>query len=257
MKNIRLDDLEAIPVITTDKDSIKKEREMLTKQLIAIQDKLFAQHKYSVLIILQGIDTAGKDNAVKRVFSGVNPAGCLVKSFKVPSVEEADHHFLWRINTFCPSKGMISIFNRSHYEDILIPLLNHTLDNKAFKQRCAEINVFEAGLVNDNTIVIKIYLHISHKEQVKRLEERKVDPNKKWKYTNADHMTIKEYHAFIKSYEMIFENCNEVKWNIIPSDKKWYKNYCILKLIVDTLVQYDIRYPLINTFKQTTKELVL
>jgi polyphosphate kinase 2 (PPK2 family) len=190
------------------------------------------------------MDTAGKDSAVKHVFSGVNPAGCNVKSFKKPSSQESSHHFLWRINKECPAKGMIKIFNRSQFEDILVPMINDELSKKVLEERCNEINAFEKGLIHDHTIYFKFYLHISHGEQIKRLEERKTNPTKNWKYQKQDVRDISKHTTFKSAYEFIIKNCSEnVNWQIIPADKKWFKNYCILKTIVEHLNTYEIKYP--------------
>lgn len=247
MGHKRLSNLSTLPTKKIDKAKAASEVIRLITRLSEIQDKLYAQSKYAVLIVLQGMDTSGKDSAVKHVFSGVNPAGCNVKSFKVPGSEEASHHFLWRINKECPQKGMIKIFNRSHYEDILVPSINKTLSNDQIKERCREINEFERGLVNDNTILIKFFLNISHEEQLQRLEERMTDPDKNWKLTEEDSIDIDKHMSYSKVYENIFARCSEVeKWHIIPADKKWYKNYAILDHIVNTLEKFDIEYPAIK-----------
>jgi PPK2 family polyphosphate:nucleotide phosphotransferase len=245
MKNpIKLNSISTLPTEKITEATAKKEIARLIEKLSTIQNKLYAQRKYAVLIILQGMDTSGKDSAVKHVFSGINPAGCNVKSFKVPTQEENLHHFLWRVVTACPEKGMIQLFNRSHYESILVPLVDKSLTGNSLKERCEEINAFERGLVNDNTIVFKFYLHVSHKEQVKRLKDRKTDEHKRWKYQKEDIIAIAKHNEYKKAYEFVFENCTEdVKWQIIPADKKWYKNYCILRSIVKELEKYDIHYP--------------
>lgn len=245
MPNIKhLHDISTLPGKKITEAKATKENVRLMKKLAKIQDKLFAQHKYSVLIVLQGMDTAGKDGAVKHVFSGVNPAGCNVKSFKVPTDEEASHHFLWRISKKCPAKGMMQIFNRSHYEEILSPVVNKFLTAKQVKQRCKEINSFEEGLVKNNTIILKFYLHVSHKEQLNRLADRKQDKHKRWKYQKEDIKTIGQHAKYTKVYETIFKHCQKsVKWEIIPADEKWYKNYRVLKSIVQELEKYPIHYP--------------
>ncbi len=246
-KKTRLDKISTDPTekITEQEAAVKNIR--LIEKLSNIQNRLYAQRKYAVLIVLQGMDAAGKDSAVQKVFSGVNPAGCRVKAFKVPTEEEAAHHFLWRINRECPEKGFIQIFNRSHYEDILVPTVNKTMDKHAVKDRMEEINYFEKGLVRENTIVMKFYLHVSHAEQLRRLQDRKTDAHKRWKYQKEDIHAISQHDKFKKVYETIFENCSEgAPWQIIPADKKWYKNYKILKEIVKTLEEYDIDYPKIK-----------
>ncbi len=237
--------------ITKAKAAIESAR--LVKQLATIQDKLYGQNKYSVLIVLQGMDTSGKDSAVKRVFSGVNPAGCNVKSFKVPSTVEQAHHFLWRVNAACPQKGMIQIFNRSHYEDILMPIIHNTLNEKQITERCEEINAFERGLVQNGTILIKFFLNISYKEQVKRLETRRTTPNKRWKFQEDDIVDINKHSSYKKAYELIFDKCSQSEsWQIIPADKKWFKNYVILHRIVKVLNNYTIEYPVLKLNQQNT-----
>jgi PPK2 family polyphosphate:nucleotide phosphotransferase len=242
---IKLSAISTSPDGKITESEIEKENTWLIEKLSKIQNKLFAQRKYSVLIVLQGMDTAGKDSAVKHVFSGVNPAGCRVKSYKVPTAEEAAHHFLWRISKECPEKGMIQIFNRSHYEDVLVPLVNDSLSIEQVKGRCEEINIFEKGLLKDNTIVLKFYLHVSHEEQLRRLETRKTDEHKRWKYQKEDILAIKKHDQYKKSYEFVFEHCSkDISWQVVPADKKWYKNYYILNSIVKELEKYDIHYPI-------------
>jgi len=217
------------------------------EKLARIQDKLFAQEKYSVLIILQGMDTSGKDGAVKNVFTGVNPAGCQVKSFKAPTAEEASHHFLWRVSKECPQKGMIKIFNRSHYEDILVPLVEKIADENLILERCEEINLFERGLIQHNTILMKFYLHVSHEEQLKRLEIRRNAAHKRWKYHKEDDIAIGKHDEYKRVYELIFKKCSlAAPWQIIPADKKWYRDYILLQAIVQELENYEIHYPEID-----------
>ncbi|HXS37479.1 MAG TPA: PPK2 family polyphosphate kinase [Flavipsychrobacter sp.] len=242
--HIELSSISTLPKKKANKEKAAAEINRLTEKLVDIQDKLYAQKKYSILIILQGMDTSGKDSAVKHVFSGVNPAGCNVTSFKIPSLEEASHHFLWRVSKECPAKGMIHIFNRSHYEEIIMPRVNHSLKDEALKGRCEEINMFEKGLMDDNTIIFKFYLHISHKEQLQRLKARETEPKKQWKFQKEDVIDIEKQSQYKHAYEFVFKHCsNPSPWIIIPSDKKWYKNHCILKSIVERLEKYDINYP--------------
>lgn len=246
-KKIKLADISTLPKDKITKEEAAKESIKLTEKLAEIQNKLYAQKKYDVLIILQGMDASGKDSAVEHVFSGINPAGCKVKSFKVPTEEELAHHFLWRISKECPEKGMIQIFNRSQYEDILVSSVNKLVDDKLIKARCEEINCFEGGLVRNNTILMKFYLHVSHDEQVERLQARKTNEYKRWKYQKEDILAISKHNDFAKVYEYIFDHCAEAApWKIIPADKKWYKNYAILSEIVEQLQQYEIHYPKVD-----------
>lgn len=242
--SVQLSEIDTKPSSKTKKSEIRSEMSSLLEQLTDIQERLYAQHAFSVLIVLQGMDTSGKDSAVKQVFTGVNPAGCNVTSFKAPTPIELDHHFLWRISKKCPQKGMIHIFNRSHYEDILVPMVKQTLSEKKLKERCEEINVFEKGLLNDHTIIMKFFLHVSQEQQFKRLEERKSNPNKHWKYSKEDIVDIEKHKKYANAYQFIFDHdANLTPWTIIPADKKWYKNYCILNHIVKTLKQYAIEFP--------------
>ncbi len=244
---ISLSSIKTLPPKKITKAKVKSITFRLIKELAEIQDKLYAQKKYSVLIVLQGMDTAGKDGAVKHVFSGVNPAGCNVKSFKVPTSEEISHEFLWRINKECPAKGMIQIFNRSHYEDLLIPKVNKQLSDKSLKERIHEINAFEKGLVKDNTILMKFFLNISHEEQLKRLKSRKNDPHKRWKFQKEDVVDIGKHDKYKNVYQLLLNKCATAKpWQIIPADKKWFKNYMILNSIVLELNKYDINYPVLK-----------
>jgi len=246
-KKIKLSDISTSPEEKITKDEAAKESIKLTEKLAEIQNKLYAQKKYDVLIVLQGMDTSGKDSAVKHVFSGINPAGCRVKSFKAPTEEEKAHHFLWRVSKECPEKGMIQIFNRSQYEDILVPVVNKLIDKGLIKDRCVEINSFENGLIRNNTILMKFYLHVSHDEQIERLQARKTDEYKRWKYQKEDILAISRHDDFAKVYEYIFEQCSEAApWHIVPADKKWYKNYAILNEIVLELEKYEIHYPKVN-----------
>ncbi len=244
---MHLSDISTIPSEEIDKKTIVEKLPELLKQLSNIQERLYAQHAFSVLIILQGMDTSGKDGAIKQVFTGVNPAGCNVTSFKEPTEIERNHHFLWRISKACPQLGMMQIFNRSQYEDVLIPMVKSTLDKKALKERCEEITVFEKGLVNANTIVMKFFLHVSQDEQYRRLTKRKENPNKQWKFNPNDLLDIEKHHKYLNAYQFIFDNqSKDLPWVIVPSDKKWYKNYFILNSIVETLTAYHFTFPELN-----------
>lgn len=252
-RQIHLSKISTLPTEKISKEKAAIETTRLINELSEIQDKLYAQKKYSVIIILQGMDTSGKDGAVKNVFSGVNPGGCNVKSFKVPSLEEASHQFLWRVSKECPEKGMIQIFNRSHYEDIVMPIINNQLTENILKERCYEINAFEKGLVMNDTILMKFFLHISQEEQIERLNARKTDVRKRWKYQKEDIIDIGKHAKYKKAYEFVFKECSKPNsWKIIPADKKWYKNYFILSEIVKELKKYDIDYPDLK-FKNNNK----
>jgi len=225
------------------KDKIKKQTEQYIKIIRERQHILYAQSKYSILIILQGMDASGKDGATKAIFSSVNPQGVSVTSFKSPSEAELAHDFLWRIHHECPNKGMIKIFNRSHYEDVLVPAVNQWIDKKLIKKRFDYINSFENLLKDNGTKVLKFYLHISEEEQTKRFQERLTDPLKNWKYNSSDEKTAKQWPQYRKAYQEIFEKCNDIPWHIIPADKNWFKEYLIAKKVAETLLELDLNFP--------------
>ena len=213
-------------------------------RLQALQAVLFAESKRSVLIVLQGLDASGKDGAVKNVFSGVNPMGCRVQAFKKPTPEEFSYDFLWRVHRHTPAKGMIQIFNRSHYEDILVPTVHKLIDTPKLKRRYSYINAFEQLLQDNDTLIFKFYLHISQEEQQERFKERVKLPEKRWKYQKEDLQESKLWENYMDVYEEIFEKCSpEIPWQIIPSDQNWYKDYLIAKAVVERLEKCNMRYP--------------
>jgi PPK2 family polyphosphate:nucleotide phosphotransferase len=229
------------------KETIKKETQKLKIRIGELQNILYAQGKYALLIVLQGMDASGKDGVVKNVFDVVNPAGCSVIGFKKPTEIEMKHDFLWRIHQNVPAKGMIHIFNRSHYEDVLIQRVHKWIDEKTVKQRMNQINDFEQMLVENSTIVLKFFLHVSKEKQLERLEERISDPTKNWKYNAGDMKEREFWNDYQKAYEDVLEKCNDaVEWTIAPADQNWYKEYVISKKIVDTLEKLDLAYPKIE-----------
>lgn len=239
----KLKDYSTIPQKSLDKKKIKEK----TKEYIDIirerQNILYAQNKYSILIVLQGMDASGKDGATKAIFTSVNPQGVSVASFKKPTELELAHDFLWRIHSEVPQKGMIKIFNRSHYEDVLVPVVNEWIDKKETKKRFNHINNFEKLLQDSGTVILKFYLHISEEEQSRRFEERLSNPDKNWKFNPGDAETAKKWPDYRKAYQNIFEECNEVSWEIVPSDKNWYKEYLIAKRVAKALTELDLNFP--------------
>lgn len=213
-------------------------------ELTDLQNILFAQKKYSLLIVLQGMDAAGKDGTIKKVFSGVNPMGCSVAAFKKPTDEEMAHDFLWRIHHHVPAKGMIQIFNRSHYEDVLIQRVHKWVGEDVIAKRFEHINNFERLLQDTNTVVLKFYLHVSKDEQLKNLTDRLEDPTKKWKYNAADLQERELWDEYMKAYEDVFAKCSkDIPWTIVPADQNWYKELVVAKTIVDALKKLDLVYP--------------
>jgi PPK2 family polyphosphate:nucleotide phosphotransferase len=227
-----------------DKDKTKKETETLQEQLGELQNRLYAEGKHAILIIIQGMDASGKDGAIKNVFTGINPMGVSVHSFKAPTEEEQKHDFLWRIHQRAPAKGMIQIFNRSQYEDVLITRVHGWCDDETAKKRFKAINRFERLLEeHNNTKVLKFYLHISPERQQERLKERLEDPTKSWKYNARDFEEAKLWDRYMQVYEDVFENCNEIPWTIVPADQNWYKEYLITKTLTDALTSLNMQYP--------------
>lgn len=227
-----------------NKEQIKKETIKLRIRLEELQNLMYAESKHALLIVLQGMDASGKDGVVRNVFSAVNPMGCRVIPFKKPSELEMKHDFLWRVHQQVPEKGLIHVFNRSHYEDVLIQRVHNWVDAKTIKQRFAHINNFEKLLVESGTIVLKFYLHISKEEQLARLQERMIDKTKMWKYNEADLKERQYWKEYMKAYDDIFTNCSSAaEWVIVPADQNWYKEYVIAKKVVETLSQLKMQFP--------------
>jgi PPK2 family polyphosphate:nucleotide phosphotransferase len=224
---------------------VRKELEVQRRRIQDLQEKLYAENKQGLLIVLQAMDTGGKDGTIKHVFEGVNPQGCRVSSFKAPSAEERNHDFLWRYHKSAPAVGRIGIFNRSHYEDVLVVRVKDLVPEETWRKRYELINNFERGLVMNGITVLKFYLHISKEEQKKRLERRLDNPDKRWKFSSND---IKE-RAYWDAYQEAFEDaivaCSTewAPWYVVPANKKWYRNLVVARSIADTLEAMDPRFP--------------
>jgi len=215
------------------------------EKLAALHDLLYAEHKRSLLIVLQGMDAAGKDGTIKHVMSGVNPQGCTVTSFKQPSTQELDHDFLWRIHCAVPPKGGIGIFNRSYYEDVLVARVHELVPPAVWKKRYGQINGFETMLTENGVCILKFFLHMSNKEQGKRFDERLADPRKNWKSSPADFKEREYWDQYQSAYEDAIAKCGtkEAPWHVIPSDHKWFRNFAVAEVIVQTLAAFKMRYP--------------
>ncbi|WP_281630957.1 PPK2 family polyphosphate kinase [Leptospira yasudae] len=236
-ERMNLENLDTLPPKDKIKEEVLLKTEEYLKELSGLQEKLYAQKKRSVLILLQGVDTSGKDGTIKHVFAGINPQGCCVKSWTKPNEEEIQYDFLWRIHKYVPPKGMIYIHNRSHYEDVLMPKILGTLSEKRIEERLESIRDFEKHLQRENeTLILKFFLHISKEEQKQRITERLSDPDKSWKYDPSDQTTQDRWDDYQKAYEMIFRYKDQEKeWNVIPADKKWFRNYQIAKILCKEL----------------------
>jgi PPK2 family polyphosphate:nucleotide phosphotransferase len=227
------------------KQSAAKTLPAHVEKLAELHDVLYAEHKHALLVVLQGMDASGKDGTIKHVMSGVNPQGCTVTSFKQPSVAELDHDFLWRVHAAVPPKGGIGIFNRSHYEDVLIARVHGLVPPAVWTKRYRQINDFEKMLAENNVHVIKFFLHVSHKEQRKRFAERLDDPRKNWKFSAADIKESEYWDDYQAAYHDAVMKCstNAAPWYVIPSDHKWFRNYAVSEVIVQTLEALKMRYP--------------
>ncbi len=226
------------------KKEAKKELKTLHRRIFSLQNLFYAEGKHALLIILQGMDTSGKDGTIRHVFSCINPQGCRVKSFKTPTEEEKRHDFLWRVYPEFPEKGMFQIFNRSYYEDILFPVVHHLIDKKEVAERHKLINEVEEHLQKNGTVILKFFLHISEKEQKSKIEQRLADPEKKWKYTANDTAEAKKWDDYVSAYQQVLDGCGKHNpWVIVPADQKWYRNYLMAITIVETLEKLKMKFP--------------
>lgn len=226
-------------------DDVKAELKRQRKRITALQERLYAGHRQSLLVVLQAMDTGGKDGAIRGVFKGVNPQGCQVASFKAPTPEELDHDFLWRYHQKAPGRGMIGIFNRSHYEDVLIVRVKRLAPDTDWHRRYAAINAFEQNLADSGTTVLKFYLHISKDEQKRRLQSRLDDPEKHWKFDPADIAERGRWDDYMAAFEDAIAACSTAAapWYIVPANHKWYRNLVIARTIADTLEAMDPQFP--------------
>ena len=244
MSKVNLKDISTRAPKEFNKKETKNKISKILEELNDLQNLLFAENQHSVLIIIQGMDASGKDGVIRNVFTSMNPQGVMVKSFKAPTTEELTHDFLWRIHSHAPAKGMIQIFNRSHYEDILVTRVHKWCNDSTAKKRMKAINNFEELLLlHNNTQILKFYLHVSPEEQQERLNERIKDPAKMWKYNANDFEEAKLWDVYMQMYEECFENCNLIPWTIVPSDQNWYKEYVIALTLRDTLTNLKMQYP--------------
>ena len=228
-----------------DKDKTKLETIRLQERLQELQTMLFADKSQALLIVLQAMDAGGKDGTIKHVFTGVNPQGIKVTGFKQPTAEELDHDFLWRIHQHTPEKGYISIFNRSHYEDVLVVRVNNIVSTDVWKKRYDHINNFERLLADNGTRILKFYLHIDRDEQKERFEERLARPDKNWKFSRGDLKVRDQWDDYMEAYEEAIYRCNTevAPWFVIPANRKWYRNFVIMKTLVHTLEDMNLKYP--------------
>ena len=214
-------------------------------RLAALQEVFYAGQQHALLIVLQGMDTAGKDGTIRHIFSGVNPQGCDVTSFKTPTPLEARHDFLWRAHAAVPALGMIGIFNRSHYEDVLYPRVHGTISGKLARARFDDINEFESSLAGNGVVVQKFFLHISHAEQTRRMQSRIDDPDKHWKLSPADFAERKFWPQYQEAYDELLSATSRktAPWFVIPADSKWQRDLAISEILLAALHGLKLKYP--------------
>lgn len=210
-----------------------------------LQNILYASKKASLLVVLQGIDAAGKDGVIKHVLSGINPQGCFVRSFKVPTEEERLHDVLWRVHRYTPERGIIGIFNRSHYEEVLVARVHKLKPKPEWQKHYDQFNGFEKMLTENGTVILKFFLLVSQAEQLRRIEERLARPDKKWKYSPSDLIEREYWDEYQRAYEDMLNLCSTeyAPWYIVPSDKKWFRNFLVSSIILETLQKLDLKYP--------------
>jgi PPK2 family polyphosphate:nucleotide phosphotransferase len=240
-KKVRLADYDADADGGMSKEEGRVKLAKLAAELGRIQEELYAAGEHSVLIILQGMDTSGKDGTIRGVLTDVNPLGCRVESFKVPTEEELAHDFLWRAHRVTPRRGMIGVFNRSHYEDVLVVRVHNLVPDKVWKARYDQINAFENILASNNTIVMKFFLHITKEEQEQRLLEREQDVSKAWKLSAGDWRERERWEDYQAAYQDALSKCSTeaAPWYIVPANRKWYRNLAVCEALVETLAGYN------------------
>jgi PPK2 family polyphosphate:nucleotide phosphotransferase len=228
-----------------DRKKAEKELPKYLKRLFDLQYKLYADNRYGLLTVLQGIDAAGKDGICRHVMSALNPQGAKVWSFKKPSAEEIDHDYLWRIHQRAPNYGEIGVFNRSHYEDVLVVRIKDIVPKKVWKRRYTEINMYERYLHDNNIHVVKFFLYISKEEQEERFLARLLDSKKNWKFSDADLKERQNWDGYIEAFEDMLNKTSTwyAPWYVIPADHKWFRNICVAKILVDELEKLDLKWP--------------
>jgi len=243
--SVKLDSIETRYSGKLTKEEISEQLPSLIEEFQKLQELLYADSSQALLVVFQAMDAAGKDSTIKNVFGPINPQGCKVASFKSPNDTELAHDYLWRVHQNVPRKGHIGVFNRSHYEDVLIVRVKELAPKEQIKKRYDHINNFETILTDEGTRIVKFFLHISNEYQKEQLQERLDNPDKLWKFSPADipeRMLWKDYQ---KAYEQVLEKCSTqtAPWYIVPAERKWFRNYLVIKVLVETLGSMDLKYP--------------
>lgn len=228
-----------------DKAAARQQLQANLARMAELQEMLYAEGKHSLLIVLQAMDAGGKDSTIRHVMDGFNPQGCHVYPFGVPSKEELAHDFLWRVHAHTPQQGHVSIFNRSHYEDVLVVRVNELVPETVWKARYEHINAFERLLADSGVTIVKFFLHISKDEQKERFEDRLNRKDKQWKFNPGDLVTRDRWDDYMRAFEDAIAKCNKpwAPWYIVPANRKWYRNLVVSTVLVETLESLDLRYP--------------
>ncbi len=241
--DIEIKSLSTLPPEDWKEKEGKKQTKKYLEKIEELQNILMASKEKSILIILQGMDAAGKDSTVRKVLAIMNPIGMNVFAFKKPTELEMSHDFLWRIHQVVPAKGMVQIFNRSQYEDVLFQRVHKWIDEETVFKRFQHINDFEQLLTDSNTTIIKFFLHISPEAQLVKLEERTANPEKYWKHNQNDFEERKHWESYMNCYEDVLNQCNQIPWHVVPCDNKKYKEYLVAKTICETLESMQLKFP--------------
>lgn len=228
-----------------EKDPTQAETERLHERLIELSQRLYADGRYALLVVFQGMDTSGKDSTTRAVFGGISPTGIDATSFKAPSSTELRHDFLWRIHQHAPARGEIAIFNRSHYEDVLIARVRELVPRHVWQRRYEHINAFEKLLADEGAAIVKFFLHISKDYQRERLQRRLDDPDKHWKFNPADLAERSRWQAYQEAYAEALARCSTpwAPWYIVPAEKRWFRDWLVTRVLVATLEKLELRYP--------------
>ncbi len=243
---IKLNEIPTTPPDGIDKSEIRNKTNKFVREIAEFQEVMYAERKHSLLVVLQGMDTSGKDGATRNVFKRCSPAGTNFYAFKKPTDEEFAHDFLWRVHMQTPRKGEIMIFNRSHYEDILIQRVHGWISEEQAKKRLKAINAFEELVSFDNnTTILKFYMHVSYEKQLEKLQERIDDPQKNYKHNPGDWKERESWDKYMDCYESAI-NETLIPWNIVPVDQRWYRDYFIARKVAETLASFDLRFPKID-----------
>jgi PPK2 family polyphosphate:nucleotide phosphotransferase len=235
----------ATPGFRGDEEQADRASDRLREELVGLQERLYAQAEHKVLVVLQAMDTGGKDGAIRKVFSGINPQGVEVARFDRPTATELSHDYLWRVHQRVPARGKIVIFNRSHYEDVLVVRVNKLVPPAVWKKRYTHLRHFEQMLIDEGTTILKFYLHIDAEEQRERLQARLDEPQKHWKFDEHDLEQRKHWKAYMRAFRdaIVKTHRKEAPWFVIPANRKWFRDYAMLTIIVDAMKKLDPQFP--------------